>query len=83
MQMEIPGLRAVAFAAGVAILSFGGWAAADPPSRVARLGYTTGPVSFSPAGELDWVEAAMNRPPTTGDRVWADARAPKSRSAAP
>jgi hypothetical protein len=35
----------------------------------------TGPVSFSPAGESDWVEASINRPLTTGDRVWADAGA--------
>ena len=46
---------------------------ADPPSRVARLGYITGAVSFSPAGENDWVQAALNRPLTTGDRLWVDA----------
>ena len=28
----------------------------DPPSRVARLGYMEGSVSFQPAGETDWVE---------------------------
>ena len=44
----------------------------DPPTRVARLGYTEGSVSFQPAGEADWVEAVNNRPMTTGDRVWAD-----------
>src|SRR6202790_2705913 len=44
----------------------------DPPSRVARLGYMQGSVSFQPAGESEWVEAAHNRPMTTGDRVWAD-----------
>ncbi len=66
-------LRAFAFAAGVAILALGGWASADPPSRVARLGYMTGPVSFSPAGENDWVRATVNRPLTAGDRLWADA----------
>lgn len=27
----------------------------------ARLGYMSGPVSFSPAGEVDWVEATVNR----------------------
>jgi hypothetical protein len=30
-------------------------------------------VSFSPAGEDDWVQATLNRPLTTGDRLWADA----------
>src|ERR1700693_4256436 len=44
----------------------------DPPSRVARLGYMQGSVSFQPAGESEWVEAAQNRPLTTGDRLWAD-----------
>src|ERR1700722_13071165 len=44
----------------------------DPPSRVARLGYMDGSVSFEPAGESDWVQAADNRPLTTGDKLWAD-----------
>ena len=44
----------------------------DPPSRVARLGYIQGSVSFQPAGESEWVEAAQNRPMTTGDQLWAD-----------
>ncbi len=44
----------------------------DPPSRVARLGYMEGSVSFQPAGETDWVEAVENRPMTTGDQLWAD-----------
>ena len=44
----------------------------DPPSRVARLGYMEGSVSFQPAGESDWVQAVPNRPMTTGDKLWAD-----------
>jgi uncharacterized protein DUF6600 len=44
----------------------------DPPSRVARLSYTHGAVSFQPAGTEDWVEATVNRPITTGDKIWAD-----------
>ena len=44
----------------------------DPPSRVARLGYMEGSVSFQPAGETDWVQAVPNRPMTTGDKLWAD-----------
>jgi len=44
----------------------------DPPSRVARLGFLQGSVSFQPAGESEWVEAAQNRPMTTGDQLWAD-----------
>jgi hypothetical protein len=44
----------------------------DPPSRVARLGYLQGSVSFQPAGQSEWVEAAQNRPLSTGDQLWAD-----------
>ncbi len=44
----------------------------DPPTRVARLGYLEGSVSFQPAGEDDWVGAVDNRPMTTGDKVWSD-----------
>src|ERR1039457_2196292 len=44
----------------------------DPPSRVARLGYIQGSVSFQPAGESEWVDAVPNRPMSTGDQIWAD-----------
>src|SRR5215468_6440320 len=44
----------------------------DPPSRVARLAYTSGNVSFNPAGTDDWVAAVVNRPMTTGDKLWSD-----------
>jgi hypothetical protein len=46
---------------------------ADPPGRVARLAQINGTVSFSPAGEEEWVLAQPNRPLITGDRVWSDA----------
>ncbi len=49
-----------------------GVALADPPGRGARLAQISGAVSFSPAGEDDWVLAQLNRPLVTGDRVWAD-----------
>jgi hypothetical protein len=75
MQSQSRRLRAFAFVAAVAVLASSGWAGADPPSRVARLGYMTGAVSLSPAGENDWVLARINRPLTTGDRLWADAGA--------
>lgn len=67
-------LRALAFLAGVAMLTFSALARGDPPARVGRLGYLTGDVSFSPAGEKDWVAATINRPLTSGDRLWTDAR---------
>jgi hypothetical protein len=44
----------------------------DPPSRVARLSYLHGDVSFVPAGENDWVQAQLNRPLVTGDKLFAD-----------
>jgi hypothetical protein len=31
-----------------------------------------GSVSFQPAGEPDWVQAVVNRPMTTGDKLWTD-----------
>src|SRR5579863_3035605 len=44
----------------------------DPPSRAARLSYISGTVSFQPGGIEDWVPATLNRPLTTGDRLWTD-----------
>src|SRR5712664_1871384 len=44
----------------------------DPPSRVARLSYAHGTVSFNPGGTDDWVSAVVNRPLTTGDKLWTD-----------
>jgi FecR protein len=68
--------RAFAFAFTVgAVLVFSAGAWADPPSRAARLGHVSGAVSFSPAGEADWVQATVNRPLTPGDRLWAEAGA--------
>jgi len=75
MQFRSLSHKALALLVGVTVLAFSGWASADPPSRVARLGYLSGTVSFSPAGEDDWVQATVNRPLTTGDRLWADAGA--------
>nr|MBA3775834.1 FecR domain-containing protein [Betaproteobacteria bacterium] len=62
------------FAACIAVVGLiaAGWASADPPSRVARLSYTQGVVSFSPAGDDDWVQARLNRPLVRGDRLWTD-----------
>jgi hypothetical protein len=44
----------------------------DPPTRVARLAYAQGSISFQPAGTNDWVAAELNRPMTTGDKIWSD-----------
>ncbi len=47
----------------------------DPPTRAARLGLVEGNVSFQPGGVEDWVPATLNRPISTGDRLWTDAGA--------
>jgi len=44
----------------------------DPPGRVARLSLAQGKVSFQPSGETAWSEASLNRPVTTGDRLYTD-----------
>jgi hypothetical protein len=68
-------LASMLVAAALLALSLAQNAAADqndPPGRVARLKYVQGAVSFQPAGEPDWVSAVVNRPMTTGDKLWAD-----------
>lgn len=60
---------------GLIALVWAAFAYADPSARVARLGYTSGDVSFSPAGEDVWVQATRNRPLITGDQLWVDAGA--------
>src|ERR1700750_1715841 len=44
----------------------------DPPGRVARLNYISGQVSIQPGGVNDWVAGNINRPLTSGDRIWVD-----------
>lgn len=44
----------------------------DPPGRAARLSYIQGEVSLQPAGEEEWASAYVNRPLTTGDKLWTD-----------
>ncbi len=46
----------------------------DPPSRIARLNLIEGNISYLPSGgdQNDWIAAALNRPLTIGDRLWAD-----------
>jgi hypothetical protein len=44
----------------------------DPPTRVARLNYVQGSISYQLSGEQDWVGADPNRPLTTGDNLWVD-----------
>jgi hypothetical protein len=62
----------LAAAAAALLLIAAGNAWADPPARAIRLAYTSGAVSFLPSGESGWVEARINRPLWTGDRLWSD-----------
>jgi len=45
----------------------------DPAGRVARLGLAQGQVSIEPAGLDVWAAADINRPVTSGDKIWTDA----------
>jgi FecR protein len=47
----------------------------NPPSRVARLSFTKGNVSFLRAGLDQWSQATPNFPVTTGDRIYTDKKA--------
>src|SRR5258708_37076575 len=73
LWVKLTSLRSIALAV---VLFAPQRAAADdddePPSRVARLSYAQGTVSFNPAGTDDWVSAVVNRPMTTGDKLWTD-----------
>ncbi|HUP02614.1 MAG TPA: hypothetical protein VMU19_01415, partial [Bryobacteraceae bacterium] len=44
--------------------------AGDPPSRVARMSYKSGSVSFRPGSLDEWTEASLNYPFTIGDHLW-------------
>ncbi|MCA3208455.1 DUF6600 domain-containing protein [Cupriavidus sp.] len=46
--------------------------AADPPSRIATVTEMAGGLSFAPAGSDEWAAVGLNRPITTGDRLWVD-----------
>jgi hypothetical protein len=63
-------LRTAALSLALLFIATGTQAAA--PTRVARLGFVEGEVSFLQAGDADWVQASVNRPLTTGDQLWTD-----------
>ena len=66
LALLLPFLMAVVFASTVNADE------GDPPGRVARLSLAEGKVSFQPSGETNWSEASVNRPVTTGDRLYTD-----------
>ena len=47
----------------------------DPPSRVGRLSFVSGSVSFRPGDVDDWVAATVNYPLHDGDHLWTDSDA--------
>lgn len=57
---------------GILMIIFATILYASPPARVARLSEIQGVVSFLPAGMNTWVNAILNRPLTTWDRLWID-----------
>src|SRR5579884_2983343 len=67
--------RLLVVAAALAAASFAFADDDDPPGRAARLSYISGTVSFQPGSVEDWVPATVNRPMTTGDRLWTEAGA--------
>src|ERR1700680_34384 len=70
--LSVPGRLAVL--ALLALFALGAaWAEeGDPPGRVARLSDAEGSVSLQPAGVQEWAAATLNRPLTTGDKLWTD-----------
>src|SRR5204862_6290497 len=45
------------------------------PSRVGRLSYLSGSVSFRPGDVDDWTDATINYPLHNGDHLWTDSDA--------
>jgi hypothetical protein len=76
MMRKFTWLVVLLFVSGVFLgASRTAWAQDDPPSRVARLSYIQGAVSYQPGSDdnnEDWVAADPNRPLTTGDNLWSD-----------
>jgi hypothetical protein len=68
MIRNVACFAALAALAAAPALADGG----DPPSRVARLNYQSGPVSFRPGSVEEWTAATLNYPLTTGDHLWTD-----------
>ena len=64
--------NATSTAPGVPVTPEAATAVSNPPSRVGRLNYISGTVSFRPESLNDWASATLNYPLTIGDHLWAD-----------
>ena len=56
----------------IAASAFAQPAGGDPPSRVARLNYMQGQVSFRPGSVDEWTNATLNYPLYNGDHLWTE-----------
>jgi hypothetical protein len=74
-QAMLAALGLALFASAIPVFAQDSGPQDDPPDRVARLSYIRGDVSFQPAGDDDWVEANLNRPLGTGDKLFTDQNA--------
>jgi hypothetical protein len=72
MNMRYAGIALTLLAAGIATAQPAGQPAGDPPSRVVRLNYLQGQVSFRPGSVDEWTNATLNYPMYNGDHLWAD-----------
>ena len=73
MKLSLRFKLVVALAAlAISGLAFAQDPSGDPPTRVMRLQHMDGAVSLQPGGVDDWVDANLNRPLTTADRIWTD-----------
>ena len=73
--MSHPFRGAVALLAGLFAVAGTAQAQSDPPSRVGRLAFTDGSVSFHDQDEAGWSKAIVNTPLTSGDAIWTEPNA--------
>ncbi|KGP62573.1 hypothetical protein EP47_01315 [Legionella norrlandica] len=73
MKMLTGKIRRLLYVAfSLALLLTSNFTNADPSTRVARISFINGVVSFLPAAETKWVKAKLNRPLILGDSLWSD-----------
>jgi hypothetical protein len=72
MNMRHAGIALTLLAASIATAQPAPPPSGDPPSRVVRLNYLQGQVSFRPGSVDEWTDATLNYPLYNGDHLWAD-----------